>query len=197
MEPPMATSEQITECLKMLKSAFAPTLRNSTIPAEADAMYTLMLQSTPGDVLQAASLKVIATDTWYPTIARLLEACRDVQLAAQPGHDWELGWRICVQAANKFGCIVLDKTDRPAQAFAYIRERDAVAEEVVKRLGWADFCHHEDSEQTTWKAQFRNAYQVIVNREQAALALPQHVSAQIMQVSAALSAQWRIAAPKN
>lgn len=193
----MATNQQITECLTMLRSAFAATLRNSPIPADADAVYSLLLDSTPGDVLRAATLKIIATDTWYPTVARILEACRDVQLAAQPVHDWENGWRLCMQAANDIGCAIYTTVNKSEVALAWIAERDEVAAETIKRLGWVDFCRHETDQQTTWKAQFREAYRVIINREKDRLQLPDHVANQIMAVSTKLDANKRLAAPKK
>ena len=192
----MASPAEIAQCLTMLKAAFATTTRGRELPDDTGEVYALLLQSIPGDVLQAATLKIIATETWFPTVAKLLEAARDVQMAAQPAHDWERGWRLCMSAAEQIGCAIYTHVNKSEVALAEIAKHDQVAAETIKRLGWVEFCQHEFDAQTTWKAQFRDAYKIMVAREQQRIQIPAHVSAQIMQVAQAMTASNRLAAPK-
>lgn len=176
----MATNPEIQICLKMLRDAFSPTQRGREVPAESDSVYALMLKDTPGDVLQAATLKIIASDTWYPAVARILESCKEVQLAAQPAHDWELGFSYCRKACRYFG------EGQGKSACLEIAKYDQIAAATIERLGWDSFFFCDFDQETTFKAQFRNVYQTFVQREQQTLQLPAHVAEQVMRVSAAL-----------
>lgn len=187
----MATEHEIFDCLKTIEDGLEATLRGNKLSADSKAVYVTMLATTPGEVLYAAALLILSKATWLPTPGQLLEACRDVQLASQPVHDWETGYMYCRKACRYFGDMQAES------AISEIAKYDALAARTIQRLGWAAFFFCPQDEEQTFKAQFRDSYNVMVKREQYSLQIPAHVSDKIKQVSAAMSATARLAAPKN
>ena len=80
-------------------------------------------------------------------------------------HDWSKGWDLVTKAVRRFGY------SQPRAAISWIAEQDKAAAEVIDRLGYPEFCL-ADSDDMTWRANFRMVYEKITQREECRDALP-------------------------
>ena len=120
--------------------------------AEAMELWYQELQDLPYELLSACLRKWVATEKWPPSIAELRAMSAD--MVRGPAPDWGDGWGEVRSAIQRFG---------------YVREKEALASlspaarSAAERIGWQDICLSENPE--ALRAQFRQIYQVIAERE--------------------------------
>ena len=121
------------------------------------------LQDLDGDDVLNAVRDYITTDQsgFPPTIGQV----RGKVVKRTSDHDWSKGWDLVTKAVRRFGYY------QQKAAISWIASQDKAAAEVIDRLGYPAFCL-ADSDDTTWRANFRMVYEKITQREEHRDALP-------------------------
>ena len=120
--------------------------------AEAMDLWYQELKDLPYDVAASALRKWTNQEKWPPSIAEVRAYAGE--LVNGPAPDWGEGWQEVQRAIRRYG---------------WSREKEAMeslspsARTAAQRIGWMDICCSENIE--TLRAQFRQVYQVIVERE--------------------------------
>lgn len=141
--------------------------RHSLLPNEqAIELWYRELQDLTVDVLSAALRKWVHTETWPPTIAEL--RIMAAEIVNGPAPDWGEAWGEVVRAIGRHGIY------REAEA---LKSMSPLTQAAVKRIGWHDICMSENPE--TLRAQFRQIYQVVEQRETQDRQLPESLKAMI------------------
>lgn len=120
--------------------------------AEAMDLWYQELKDLPYEVAASALRKWTNQEKWPPSIAEIRAYAGE--LVNGPAPDWGEGWQEVQRAIRRYG---------------WSREKEAMeslspsARTAAQRIGWMDICCSENIE--TLRAQFRQVYQVIVERE--------------------------------
>lgn len=121
--------------------------------AEAVELWYQELKDLPYNVAVSALRKWVNTEKWPPSIAELRALAGE--LINGPAPDWGEGWQEVQRAVCRYG---------------WAREKEALesmspsAKTAAQRIGWMAICCSENAE--TLRAQFRQVFQTVVEREQ-------------------------------
>ncbi len=115
-------------------------------------LWEKMLVDIPYQLAEMALIKVLTTAKFFPTIAEIREAITEITTPDRPSpmEAWE-------------------QVRKAIREYGYYREEQAlvslppVTRDVVKSLGWKEICLSENPE--IIRAQFRQAYEVVSNRQ--------------------------------
>lgn len=128
---------------------------------EALALWYQELKDLPYEVASAALRKWVGQEKWPPSIAEIRSYAGE--LINGPAPDWGDGWQEVARAVRRYG---------------WCREKEAMdslspsARMAAERIGWRSICESENPE--TLRAQFRQVFQVVAEREkQDALMAPE------------------------
>lgn len=119
---------------------------------EAVDLWYQELKDLPYDVAASALRKWTNQEKWPPSIAEIRAYAGE--LVNGPPADWGEGWQEIQRAIRRYG---------------WSREKEAMdslspsARTAAQRIGWMDICCSENVE--TLRAQFRQVFQVIVERD--------------------------------
>lgn len=105
-----------------------------------------------GNTAVAALKKWSQTEHWPPTIADIRKLALESQIG--PTDDWGDGWMAVKKAIERYGWC------REKEALASL---PPAARSAAQRIGWQDICNSENPE--ALRAQFRQVYEVIAERE--------------------------------
>ena len=120
--------------------------------AEAMDLWFHELKDMPYEVAASALRKWTNQEKWPPSIAEIRAYAGE--MTSGPAPDWGEGWQEVQRAIRRYG---------------WAREKEALASlspsarTAAERIGWMDICTSENAE--TLRAQFRQVFQVIVERE--------------------------------
>lgn len=121
--------------------------------AEAIDLWYQELKDLPYEVAASALRKWTNQEKWPPSIAEIRAYAGE--MTNGPAPDWGEGWQEVQRAIRRFGWC------REKEALASL---SASARTAAERIGWQDICTSENVE--TLRAQFRQVFQVAVEREQ-------------------------------
>jgi hypothetical protein len=129
---------------------------NNAWPRESVAAYFDDLAEVDGRDVQAAVEAIYREGNPFPPNgAQILAA---VQKADSPRADWSRGWELA--NANVHGYIGEPGTEgEPQRALEWLRERDPIAAETVRRWPLSEFGFRRVNETT--RAQFRQIYEQV------------------------------------
>ena len=145
------TKQEFATWAMALKTYYA---KEQLLPnPQAMELWFRELQDIPVEVADAALRKWVSTNKWSPTIAEIREVAANVRNGELP--DWSEGWEQVQSAIRKFGYM------EPRKA---MESFDPITRECVKRLGFVKLCQSENS--TADRANFRQCYEILVQREQ-------------------------------
>ena len=97
--------------------------------------------------------KWVATEKWPPSIAEIRAAASD--MINGPAPSWGDGWKEVRNAFAHCGTHEIEKVKKLVSPATF---------QAIQRIGWWDMCMSENPE--ALRAQFRQVYEVIVQREQ-------------------------------
>lgn len=120
--------------------------------AEAIDLWYQELKDLPYEVAASALRKWTNQEKWPPSIAEIRAYAGEMTSGQAP--DWGEGWQEVQRAIRRYGWA------REKEALASISPS---ARTAAERIGWMDICTSENAE--TLRAQFRQVFQVIVERE--------------------------------
>lgn len=164
----MATRETISEVLRYLAASYPLMQRDSTETVQARVMvYTDQLADIGDDLLRAAVRQVVSErESEYPPPVGLIRTTA-LRLASRATNDVDAmtAWGTVHTAASGLG-----RDASEDQLLAYFKrfagEQSAtVMMRIVKRLHWRDICNCDEAQLNTLRAQFRDAYNIEMNRE--------------------------------
>lgn len=108
----------------------------------------------------------VSTNKWPPTIADIREGVAKLTLPEIP--DWSEGWEAVMNAIHRWGM------HRESEALSSLPE---IACKAVKRIGWQNICLSEEI--GVERANFRQIYDAIAERERKTAQLPPGLTASI------------------
>lgn len=147
-------------------------------------------------VFSAAIKQHVKASKWFPKPAEIFEIARKWEDVADGGDDWVAAWAAVKSAISRYGAW--GTTEEIAR---YIGEKlpASMADDtraLVQRFGWRELCGMEVDQESTWRAQFRDAYTRIRTTRIERQRLPQDVQALIAEMARKMNAN-RLAAPKK
>lgn len=163
----MIAEEDFKIAIKVLKSTF--TSPNFLPDDDAVRNWYQMLKDIDYKVLQMAIYKYAMTNKFPPTVAEMRELAAEIMLGELP--DWGEGWEQVLKAIKDFGYM------RPKEAMDSF---DDITRECVKRLGFINICKSENI--SVERANFRQLYEQIANRQREAVKLPIGLQRQIARL---------------
>jgi hypothetical protein len=116
-----------------------------------DAWYESVEDLDAVEVLTAARAEARTGRDWPPTGGQLRKRVGEL---SGPRRDWSSGYSLVTRAP--FGWI-----DEAADALAWVRERDPIAAEVIRRWGTREWGMRPASNEATHRAQFRDMYREV------------------------------------
>ena len=156
-------------------SYFAMTLKtfypkDNLLPSkEAMELWYRMLQDIQANIANVFLQKWVATSKWPPSIAEIRSGCSSMTQEEIP--DWGQAWREVDKAIHRYGY------NQEAKALASL---SPVTRKVVERLGWMNLCISENA--VADRANFRNCYEILSQREVEDRQLPAELKETISQL---------------
>lgn len=128
---------------------------------QAVSLWYRELRDIPADVADAALRKWVATSKWSPSIAELRAIAAELQYGKIP--DWTDAWDKVQAAISRYGMYRVEEA---------LNSLDPLTRRVVGRAGFTRICLSDNV--VAERANFRNCYEQIAEREQEhrQLALP-------------------------
>lgn len=125
---------------------------NTLSSTEAMDLWYKRLQDIPASVAMSMLDKWSETEKWPPTIADVRRICTEMQNGVLP--DWSDAWQEVTKAISKYGL------QGEEEAYASMSPMTRTA---VSKIGWRGICLSENAD--VIRAQFRQVFQICVNRE--------------------------------
>lgn len=138
--------------------------------SQAMDLWYAQLQDLPYEVASTALNKWVATNKWSPSIADIRSSSTDLVQGETP--DWGAGWQQVVDAIRYYGYNRQDEA---------LESMDEVTRQCVKRLGWMNLCLSDNA--MADRANFRQIYEQIAEREHRQLMLSQTIQDQIARIA--------------
>jgi hypothetical protein len=147
-------------------------------------------------VFSAAIKQHVKASKWFPKPAEIFEIAKKWEDVADGGDDWVAAWAAVKSAISRYGAW--GTTEEVAR---YIGEKlpASMADDtraLVQRFGWRELCGMEVDQESTWRAQFRDAYTRIRTTRIERQRMPQDVQALIAEMARKMNAN-RLSAPKK
>jgi len=147
-------------------------------------------------VFSAAIKQHVKASKWFPKPAEIFEIAKKWEDVADGGDDWVAAWAAVKSAISRYGAW--GTTEEIAR---YIGEKlpASMADDtraLVQRFGWRELCGMEIDQESTWRAQFRDAYTRIRTTRIERQRMPQDVQALIAEMARKMNAN-RLSAPKK
>lgn len=145
--------------------------RDNLLPTEeAMELWYRELQDIPADVATAMLRKWVDTEKWPPSIAEIRSMCSEIANGKLP--DWGEAWHEVTKAISRYGYM---------QKEAAYASMSPTTQKAVDRIGWYDINMSENPD--TIRAQFRQVYEICVNREIEDRQLPPALRETIAQIT--------------
>lgn len=144
--------------------------RDNLLPTEeAMELWYRELQDIPADVATAMLRKWVDTEKWPPSIAEIRSMCGEIAHGKLP--DWGEAWREVEKAIGRYGYMAEEKA---------LDSMSPTTQKAVLKIGWRGICMSENPD--TIRAQFRQVYEICVNREIEDRQLPPALKDTIAQI---------------
>ena len=146
-----------TEIMKIcaFMAASYPTFR---LQKETVDAYAKLLADVDAEILAKAAEQAVNDSEFFPTVKRLRDAVIALTAKVSPLPDYAQAWENVRYVISRYGH---DEAERMGMhVFA-----NPLIEMAVKRVGWYDICYTDLENINTLRAQFRDVYNTIVNRE--------------------------------
>lgn len=128
---------------------------NASLDDNRLRLYVEMLSDIPPSILEAAVKKLIMTNKFLPSIAEIRETAYGIKgtISGTAAPDESEAWGEVVKAIRSVGYYGKPKFSHEAITTA------------VNNIGWQDICMTTYDGMNTLRAQFRRAYQLVVQRQ--------------------------------
>jgi hypothetical protein len=145
--------------------AYLVSATGKDMPQKQMEVYFELLEDLPGPaVFAAAKQAALDGDGWIPTVGKLRSAA--LALVRPPELTWGEAWEQACAAARRFGW------DRPSEGLDSLPPAVARAAHCV---GWRQLCDARVDDMDTLRAQFRDVFKPLAERERRAELLPPSV----------------------
>lgn len=155
--------QEFSKIALAIKSAY-PNFTVLQDNASKDIWY-MMLADIPYNIAQPATLELLSTNKYPPSIAEFREKC--TSYTTLPTKDYGEAWESVLRAVNKFGYM---------QELEALESLDEITRRCVKRLGFINICHSENV--TADRANFRIIYDNELKHKQDKDRLPMNLQNQ-------------------
>jgi len=194
----MATNETIFKGIGILYMTYTQERERVT----EDSMRMLVdvwcdLFADMDDAVFSAAIKQhVKSSKWFPKPAEIFEIAKKWEDVADGGDDWVAAWAAVKSAISRYGAWGTTE-----EISRYIGEKlpASMADDtraLVQRFGWRELCGMEIDQESTWRAQFRDAYTRIRTTRIERQRMPSDVQALIADMARKMSAN-RLSAPKK
>ena len=152
--------------------------RDNLLPTEESMeLWYRQLSDIPADTASAMLSKWVVTQKWPPSIAEIRSMCAEIANGEIP--DWGEAWKAVMDAVGRYGYMNESKA---------LQSLPPIARRAVEKIGWNGICTSEN--QDVLRAQFRQIYEICIQREiedrQLPPALKETIAAIGKNISAAL-----------
>ncbi len=130
---------------------------------QAMELWYMQLKDIPYKLAEVALNKWVATNKWSPSIAEIRESALSVANGDIP--LWSDGWEQVLRAIRMHGSY------NEAAALATM---DEITAQTVKRLGWGELCHSENT--MADRANFRLIFEQVAERKKQREVLPDELT---------------------
>jgi hypothetical protein len=194
----MAKNENVLKGLAALYMTYSLEREKSTndgVRLRAE-LWIELFRDMDDDIFSAAIKQHITSSKWFPTPADLFEIAKHWEDVADGGDDWAAAWSVVKQTIGRYGAWgTTEEVNR------YIGEKlpAAMADDtrvVVQRFGWRELCNMDSDQESTWRAQFRDAYTRIRSSRVERHRMTDEVRDLIFGIAHKLAAS-RLSAPKE
>lgn len=156
----MATKQTIDRALMILGAQYGhlrSKLSDEHLMIERELWHE-EFAGTPDDVFGAAAKAHMRAAKFFPMLSEIIEQIHKFETIADGGDDWAAAWAATKSAIGRYGVWgTIDEINN------YLGEKlpAAMADDaraIVQRLGWRELCNMDISQESTWRAQFRDIY---------------------------------------
>lgn len=157
----MASRTTIARALMLLGAQFSQGRHHLTeeqLILERD-LWLDEFKDVDEQAFSAAVRQHIREGEWFPRIAEIWRHLHRFEDLADGEDDWASAWSAIKGAISRYGAW---GTTDEVHAFLGDKLPPAMAEDartIVQRLGWRELCSMDVSQESTWRAQFRDVYQ--------------------------------------
>lgn len=162
----MTTREEFAKVVAYLSAAV-----NKPMAREQAEVYYELLRDLPPEALKAAAKAAVAESRYptIPTVGTLRELALESEGPVQA--TWAEAWGATMEAVERYGC------GRRGEGLASL---PPVARRTAEAIGWRALCDARRSEADTLRAQFRDAYGAVAEREARCRLLPPLLREQLL-----------------
>ena len=160
--------KQFLEMVAVLKSCY-PRDNLLSIDKVVEVWYRQLADLDYG-IAMAAVNKWIATQKWMPAVSEIRSLYVDIKC----GFDtdaWSKAWESVNKVIAKYGYY------RPNEAYKELEEKDPIAKEALKRLGYGNVCMSEN--QASERKNFRDIYCSLQAKKREEAQMPEQLRFQI------------------
>jgi len=147
------TREAFGSIMKLLKALYPESKAGTQATSEA---YYLVLSDLPVEMLKAAVLQLVATDDtgFFPRAGAIRKAAYKLVEEQNDVPDYADAWNEVISAIGKYGYLNKPKFSNPMIWTA-----------IGEMPGWLALCKSEEKDIAITKAQFRNTFNLLLERE--------------------------------
>lgn len=161
------TKQEFAVFVSMMRTYYG---RENLLPNnQAMELWFRQLEDIPYGVAEAGLNKWVATNRWSPSIADIRAMAADVKGGEAP--DWSEAWEKVLKIVGRYGL------SRQIEA---MEAMDDLTRQAVRRVGWYDICMSENI--GVERANFRDIYNNLAERQKKEAVLPPKVSQMIAKV---------------
>jgi hypothetical protein len=138
---------------------------------EQAEVYFDLLSDLPADLVKAAIRRALCESRFscVPPVGTIRAAAAELRAGGSP--SWPEAWRLACQAASRYGL------HRQAQGLDSL---PSAVRRAAESVGWRALCDADEGSLDTLRAQFRDAYGVMTDREERERRLPGPLRAEVL-----------------
>jgi hypothetical protein len=156
----------------MTRLEFAPIMATLSaaagrgMPEDQAEIYRELLGDLPVRMILAAIRRCVAESRYpgFPPVGAIRAAAADLRHAGAP--PWPEAWQLACDAAGRYGL------SRERQALAALDQIHVQLARAVRAIGWQALCDAACGDLDTLRAQFRDAYSTLSERDEREGRLP-------------------------
>lgn len=164
------TRQETIKVLAILSTAFPKMINGDA--NDAAELWCDLFADVPFEIVKLAVQKYILTAIFPPTIAAIRQMCAEITSGRIP--SWEEAYEEVKRAVGKFG------RERPQE---FLDSLNLTTGEAMRLFGVKEFCNYniEDGDGTL-RAQFRDTYRNVSERENKQTQLPDRLKVLIGEI---------------
>jgi len=145
------TLGHVKQILKVIEACYP----KSPPPTEQQAaVWFSMLQDLDPEMLMKSVQLCCKTQKFPPSVAEIIEANQKLTT-----DDWDEAWGLMQMAIRNYGIYNAENAKK------YVLSKNKYAWATAEKIGFRTMCMMQSSDANTMRAQFRDAYKMIIARK--------------------------------